>query len=120
VKFVHRRDHVGEEPGLDVSERARLRELERGSPVRPIDLYSWGAVDRPGGKAAALAGQRITATKNTRDSTGVVTSTPTSYIYGGTGQAELLSQATTGGDTYRYTYGRADSNGVPEIESLSL
>ncbi len=91
MKFVHRRDHVGEEPGLDVSERARLRELERGSPVRPIDLYSWGAVDRPGGKAAALAGQRITATKNTRDSTGVVTSTPTSYIYGGTGQAELLS-----------------------------
>jgi len=26
---VYRRDHVGEEPGLDVSERARLRELER-------------------------------------------------------------------------------------------
>ncbi len=26
---VYRRDHVGEEPGLDVGERARLRELER-------------------------------------------------------------------------------------------
>jgi len=26
---VYRRDHAGEEPGLDVSERARLRELER-------------------------------------------------------------------------------------------
>ena len=26
---VYRRDHVGEEPALDVSERARLRELER-------------------------------------------------------------------------------------------
>jgi transposase-like protein len=25
----YRRDHVGEEPALDVSERARLRELER-------------------------------------------------------------------------------------------
>ncbi len=66
------------------------------------------------------AGQRTTATTTTRDSTGVVTSTPTAYVYGGTGQAELLSQATTGGDTYRYTYGRADSSGVPEIESLSL
>jgi len=26
---VYRREHGGEEPGLDVSERARLRELER-------------------------------------------------------------------------------------------
>ncbi len=26
---VYRREHVGEEPGLDVGERARLRELER-------------------------------------------------------------------------------------------
>jgi len=26
---VYRRDHGGEEPGLDVSERTRLRELER-------------------------------------------------------------------------------------------
>jgi len=26
---VYRRDHAGEEPGLDVGERARLRELER-------------------------------------------------------------------------------------------
>lgn len=26
---IYRRDHLGEEPALDVSERARLRELER-------------------------------------------------------------------------------------------
>ena len=26
---IYRRDHLGEEPPLDVSERARLRELER-------------------------------------------------------------------------------------------
>jgi RHS repeat-associated protein len=43
----------------------------------------------------------------------------TSYTYAGTNQDELLSESTPGGSTYEYAYGRADSSGVPEIESVT-
>ena len=43
----------------------------------------------------------------------------TSYTYAGTNQDELLSESTPGGSTYDYAYGRADSNGLPEIESVT-
>jgi RHS repeat-associated protein len=42
----------------------------------------------------------------------------TSYTYAGTQQNELLSETTSGGATYSYTYGRADGNGLPEIEAI--
>ncbi len=59
------------------------------------------------------AGQRVTAT--------TTTGTPhTTYAYAGTSQAELLTQTTTGGNTYHYVYGRTDSNGQPVIETASL
>ena len=31
----------------------------------------------------------------------------------------MISQVTSGGDTYRYAYGRADQNGLPEIEQIT-
>ena len=43
----------------------------------------------------------------------------TSYTYAGTNQDELLSESTPGGNTYDDTYGRTDSNGLPEIESVT-
>jgi RHS repeat-associated protein len=43
----------------------------------------------------------------------------TSYTYAGTNQDELLSESTPGGSTYQYAYGRTDSNGLPEIESVT-
>lgn len=35
-------------------------------------------------------------------------------------RSELLSEVTSGGASYSYTYGRADSHGLPEIESVKL
>lgn len=43
----------------------------------------------------------------------------TSYTYAGTNQDELLSESIPGGSTYNYAYGRTDSNGLPEIESVT-
>ena len=44
----------------------------------------------------------------------------TTYTYAGASQNELLSEVTSGGASYSYTYGRADSHGLPEIESVKL
>jgi hypothetical protein len=41
------------------------------------------------------------------------------YTYAGTSQNELLSESTPGGSTYDYAYGRPDSNGQLEIESVT-
>lgn len=57
------------------------------------------------------AEQRTTATVNGKQTT---------YTYAGSGNTELLSQSTAGGDTYHYAYGRTDQNGLPVIEELSL
>jgi len=56
------------------------------------------------------AGQMTATTKNT---------TTTSYGYAGTSSNELLSEATTGGDSYAYAYGRTDQNGLPGIEEVA-
>jgi len=44
----------------------------------------------------------------------------TTYTSAGASQNELLSEVTSGGASYSYTYGRADSHGLPEIESVKL
>ena len=48
------------------------------------------------------------------------TSVTTSYTYAGSNQNELLSETPSGtaNKPYKYYYGRTDSNGLPEIESV--
>ena len=40
------------------------------------------------------------------------------YTWGGTGQNELIAQDVPGSATFDYVYGRADSHGVPELETI--
>lgn len=73
------------------------------------------------GAGNRTAGDGVTASYNTAGQlTGSTKAgTTTSYGYAGTNSNELLSEAVTGGDTYGYTYGRADQNGLPEIEQVA-
>ncbi len=73
-----------------------------------------GAGNRTTGDAITAAydtaGQMTASTK---------AGTTTNYSYAGTNSNELLSEATTGGDTYAYAYGRTDQNGLPGIEEVA-
>jgi RHS repeat-associated protein len=42
-----------------------------------------------------------------------------SYTYAGSDQKELISQTVPGGGTIAYTWGRADGNGLPVLDSLT-
>lgn len=73
------------------------------------------------GAGNRVAGDGVTATYNTA---GQLTSNTkagvtTSFSYAGTNSNELLGEAINGGDTYSYTYGRPDQNGLPEIEEVA-
>ena len=86
------------------------------------------------------AGNQITTTGYTYDGAGNLTAWPgftatyngdeqqvttvtggvtTSYVYSGATQNELTSESTSGGDVYKYAYGKADANGLPEIETVN-
>jgi len=73
------------------------------------------------GAGNRTTGDAITATYNTAGQMTATTknTTTTSYGYAGTSSNELLSEATTGGDTYAYAYGRTDQNGLPGIEEVA-
>jgi RHS repeat-associated protein len=42
------------------------------------------------------------------------------YTYAGTNQNELISQSLKGGGTRSYSYGRADQNGLPQLEAVTV
>ncbi len=67
------------------------------------------------------AGDAITASYNTAGQMTASTKAgaTTNYGYAGANSDELLSEATTGGDSYAYAYGRADQNGLPGIEEVA-
>jgi RHS repeat-associated protein len=70
------------------------------------NLTAW-----PGHTAAYNTAGQQTSTTNS----GVTTT----YTYAGSNSDELLSQATSGAQTYNYVYGRPDQNGLPEVETTS-
>jgi RHS repeat-associated protein len=57
------------------------------------------------------AGQQTSAT---------VSGVKTTYTYAGTNQNELISESTPGGQTYKYSYGAPDQNGIPQIDSITV
>lgn len=73
------------------------------------------------GAGNRTAGDGITAAYNTAGqlTSSTKTGVTTSYSYAGTNSNELLSEAISGGDSYSYTYGRADQHGLPEIEQVA-
>lgn len=57
------------------------------------------------------AGQQTSAT---------VAGVTSTYTYAGTNENEVLSESIPSDHTYSYTYGRPDSNGLPEIDTVSV
>ncbi|MDQ2836059.1 MAG: hypothetical protein M3Y42_01190 [Actinomycetota bacterium] len=49
-----------------------------------------------------------------------VSGVKTTYSYAGSNQNELLNETTTGGQTYKYSYGGPDANGLPQIDSVTV
>jgi len=72
------------------------------------------------GNLTAWPGHTATYNGDEQQTSTVNAGVTTTYTYAGTSQNELLSETTSGGASYSYTYGRADSHGLPEIESVKL
>lgn len=80
--------------------------------------YSYdGAGNLLGDTALNLAATWDTAGQLTKAN---VSGAATTYTYAGTNQAELTKASVYGGNTYEFAYGRADQNGLPEIEEVTL
>lgn len=62
-----------------------------------------------------------TATYNTagQQTSATVSGTTSTYTYAGTNSDELLTETIPGDRTYSLTYGRPDSNGLPEVDSVN-
>jgi len=72
------------------------------------------------GNLTAWPGHTATYNGDEQQTSTVNAAVTTTYTYAGASQDELLSEVTSGGANYSYTYGRADSHGLPEIESVKL
>jgi RHS repeat-associated protein len=72
------------------------------------------------GNLTAWPGHTATYNGDEQQTSTVNAAVTTTYTYAGASQNELLSEVTSGGASYSYTYGRADSHGLPEIESVKL
>jgi RHS repeat-associated protein len=72
------------------------------------------------GNLTAWPGHTATYNGNEQQTTTVDGAVTSTYLYAGTTQNELVSQTDSAGGSYKYVYGRPDSNGNPEIESTTV
>ena len=71
------------------------------------------------GNLTAWPGYTATYNGDEQQTATVTAGVTTTYVYAGATMNELTNEATASGASYVYAYGRADSNGLPEIENVT-